>query len=57
VHKPEILKALEIAEKISAFAVRTIEEQQFLGPQLWRDESSLAQDNLGSFFGGDPANI
>jgi hypothetical protein len=42
-------------EKISAFAVRTIEEQQFLDPQLWRDESSLAQDNLGSLLGGDPS--
>jgi len=47
----EILKSLEIAEKISAFAVRTIEEQQFLDSQLWRDESSLAQDNLDSLLG------
>ncbi len=51
--KPEILKALEIPEKISALAVRTIEEQQFLDSQLWRDESSLAQDNLDSLFGGE----
>jgi hypothetical protein len=49
----EILKSLEIAEKISAFAVRTIEEQQFLDSQLWRDESSLAQDNLDSLLGGE----
>ncbi|MEW6498143.1 MAG: hypothetical protein AB1589_37430, partial [Cyanobacteriota bacterium] len=51
--EPEILKALEIAEKISAFAVRTLEEQQFLDSQLWRDESSLAQDNLDSLLGGE----
>jgi hypothetical protein len=51
--EPEILKALEIPEKMSAFAVRTIEEQQFLDSQLWRDESSLAQDNLDSLFGGE----
>ena len=51
--EPEILKALEITEKISAFAVRTLEEQQFLDSQLWRDESSLAQDNLDLLLGGE----
>ena len=53
--EPEILKALEMPEKISAFAVRTIEEQPFLDRQLCRDESSLAQDNLGSLLGGVPS--
>ncbi len=51
--EPEILKVLEIAEKISAFTVRTIEEQQFLDSQLWCDESSLALDNLDSLLGGE----
>lgn len=50
---PEILKAVRITDKIAAFAVRTIEEQQFLAPELFRDGSALAQDNLGSLFCGD----
>jgi hypothetical protein len=50
---PEILKAAGITDKIAAFAVRTIEEQQFLVPELSHDGSALTQDNLGSLLGGD----
>ncbi|MBW4547892.1 MAG: hypothetical protein KME25_26120 [Symplocastrum torsivum CPER-KK1] len=50
---PEIFKAVRIAEKFSALAIKTLEQQQFLDSQLWRDESSLAQDNLDSLLGGE----
>ncbi|NER48521.1 MAG: hypothetical protein F6J92_17825, partial [Symploca sp. SIO1A3] len=50
---PEIIKAIKITEKTSALAVRTLEDkQQLLDAQLYRDELSLAQDNLNSLLGG-----
>ena len=50
---PVIFKAIGITEKMANFAVRTIEDKQFLDPILWHDDSALAQDNLGALLGGD----
>jgi hypothetical protein len=52
-HNAEVLQAVRVAEKMIAFAVITIEDQQFLTPKLINDYSTLAQDNLGSFLGGN----
>ena len=52
-HNAEVLKAVRVAEKMIAFAVITIEDQQYLTPELINDYSTLAQDNLGSFLGGN----
>ncbi|MHC5739507.1 HTH domain-containing protein [Nostoc sp.] len=52
-HDSEFLKAVEVPAKIAAFAVKTVEGQQYLATELFHDDSSLAQNNLGSLLGGE----
>lgn len=52
-HDSELLEAVEVPTKLAAFAVKTFEGQQYLTTELIHDDSSLAQNNLGSLLGGE----
>ncbi|MFN5815541.1 MAG: hypothetical protein ACK47D_05545 [Pseudanabaena sp.] len=47
-----ILQAAKIPEKVIDFAVKNLDEKQFLNPELFHD-ITLAQDSLESFLGGN----
>lgn len=49
---PAILQAAKISEKVIDFAVKNLDEQQFLNPELFHD-ITLAQDSIESFLGGN----
>lgn len=52
-HDNSLLQTAGVSDYISSLAVKDIEGQQLIHPELWRDTLSLAQDNLRSLIGGD----
>ncbi|WP_287453724.1 caspase family protein [Leptolyngbya sp. UWPOB_LEPTO1] len=46
-----VLEAIGVAQALTSFATKMVEDQRFLSVSLWHDDNALAQDNLGVLWG------